>query len=248
MVTPPMRPAHGKLATHIAHAWRPALFPGLKGAPRAALGQGGWALATGCPGSARAEQEAAARVAGRANAGEQRPQRLPQARSARHLGLLGRRRPGGRRRDRRGRLGSASAVTPTHERTGLAGVLIKDDEVEEKVALHVLLADRVFRDALPLGPIGNVFVEQLLGVVGGPFLAVIVHGVGEALALGRGRGRYGTNHDSAGTGSQRACGLRDHGTPPSTTPPPTYPIPIAARDGLCLVLDRYWQGLRACCH
>src|SRR5262245_39118214 len=60
-----------------------------------------------------------------------------QARSARHLRLLGRRRPGGRRRDCRGRLGSADAVAPTHERTGLAGVLVKNDEVEEEIALHV---------------------------------------------------------------------------------------------------------------
>src|SRR5262249_55164433 len=153
--------------------------------------------------------------------------------------------------DGRGRLGSASAVAPTHERTGLAGVLVKNDEVEEEIALYVLLADCVLRDALPLGPIGNVLVEQLLGVVGGPFLAVVVHRVGEPLALGGGRGRHGTGHgstghDSAGTGGERPCGPQDHGTPPSMPPPPTHPI--AARDGLCLVLDRYCRGWPACCH
>src|SRR5215831_17455893 len=127
--------------------------------------------------------------------------------SVRYLRLLGRWRLGGRRRGRRG-CGGRGAVAPAYERARLAGVLVEDDEVEEEVALHVLLAHRVFRDALSLGPIGDVLVEQLLGVVGGPFLAIIVHRVGEPLALGGSRGRCGAGH--GGTGEHRARCPSDH--------------------------------------
>src|SRR2546429_6019042 len=119
------------------------------------------------------------------------------ARSARYLRLLGRRRLGcgsrgcGRIRGRRCRC--AWAATPTYERAGLAGVLVEDDEVEEQLALHVLLADGVIGDALFLRPSNDVLVEQALGVLGRAVLAVVVDQEGELLALRRG-GRGGRAH------------------------------------------------------
>src|SRR5262249_58919593 len=72
----------------------------------------------------------------------------------------------------------------------LAGVLVDDDEVEEELTAHVPLADGVARDALGFGPIGDVSVEQRLGILGRPVLAVVVAREGQRGAA-RMRGRSG---------------------------------------------------------
>ena len=66
-------------------------------------------------------------------------------------------------------------------------MLVEQHHVEEKLAAHILLADLVFFDALRLGPIGDMLVQQCLRIARGTFLAVVVHRKGQLLA-GRVRG------------------------------------------------------------
>ena len=87
--------------------------------------------------------------------------------------------------------GVAASPSPAHGRARLAGVLVEHDAVEEQLAGHVLLADRVFLDALFLGPVDDVLVEQVLGVLGRAVLAVVVDQEAEPLALGGRRRRAG---------------------------------------------------------
>src|SRR5439155_26946974 len=136
----------------------------------------------------------------------------------------------------------AGSVTPAHERARLAGVLVEDDEVEEQLALHVLLADGVIGDALFFRPSDNVLVEQALGVFGRAVLAVVVDQEGKLLARRR-SGRGGANGGSRKHGAR--C-LENHEPLPrwSSLPqcaPSTHPI--AATDGICLVHRRYAQAL-----
>ena len=91
---------------------------------------------------------------------------------------------------------------PAHLRGRRARVLVEDDEVEEQLALHGFRADGVVLDALLSGPFDDVLVEQVLGVAGRAFLAVVVDEVGEPLAFRV--GRRGAEADGSGNGgSQR---------------------------------------------
>jgi len=100
-------------------------------------------------------------------------------------GLLGDRRPR-RRTCTRGRCGRRSTLAgPAHERAGLAGVLIKDNEVEEELAAHVLFANRVVGDVVVLRPFGNVLIEEVLGILGGTILAIVVNREGQRRAARR---------------------------------------------------------------
>jgi hypothetical protein len=80
-------------------------------------------------------------------------------------------------------------------------VLIKDNEVEEELAAHVFFANRVVRDVVVLRPLGNVLVEQVLGVLGGAILAIVVDRKGKRRAARR--SGAGTDTEDGDGGGKR---------------------------------------------
>jgi len=53
-------------------------------------------------------------------------------------------------------------------------VLVEDNEIQEELAGNRLLSDGVLLDAALGGPLLDVLFEELLGVSGGAFLAIVV--------------------------------------------------------------------------
>ncbi len=93
------------------------------------------------------------------------------------------------------------AVAPADAGGGGAGVLVEQDDVEEELAADALLAGLIGGDAVLRGPLGDMLVEQVLGVVGRAFLAVVVDREAEPLAGRVSRRRRGDNtHEHRGYG------------------------------------------------
>jgi hypothetical protein len=67
---------------------------------------------------------------------------------------------------------------------GLASVFVEQADVQEQLAGHIFLANGVLLDAAFGGPLGDVDVQQLLGVVNRALFAVIVDGERQFRATG----------------------------------------------------------------
>src|SRR5262249_16276320 len=83
-------------------------------------------------------------------------------------------------------------------------------EVQKQFTTDVFFADVVGGDVVVFRPFGNVFVEQRLGILGRPILAVVIDREGQRRTARLGRAGSGAKQGEAGRGKRGEQWLTAH--------------------------------------
>ena len=109
-------------------------------------------------------------------------------------------------------LASRRLLVPAHGCRGSASVLVEHNEIQELIAADILFTEIISLDALLSGPLGNVFFEEFLGVLGRTIFAVVVDHEAHLPACSLGGKSYSQRHSCGSSqGDGKGC-RQSHGS------------------------------------